>query len=299
MSCGLELAQTALRDAPASFQKRLLVISDGHPTVGDTMPHNLNQMVDRLVGEDVVTSVLGLGRAVNEKLLADVANRGSGIYQFVRNSVVLDDALAAETNDFKAAVARDLAVALQVPPGVVVEEGSVRRVRNLRPGTPRRFLLRLQLPEGGWTGDLLTARAQWAGGDRQLALSSSVGRGLGGARNWAVTVEDVRAKNSAAMTASLEEASKGNPEEGERQLTRQIEGLPALMAKAPDWVRKDLGAEQREMIRLRKIVQVEAPTSVEVRGNFLYQQFRFNNISNGNPAQITPVFLQDSNEELE
>ena len=300
IDCGLRMARTLLSDAPPRHQRRLLLISDGRATVGQANPEVLAGGVRELLADDVVTSALGVGRAVNEQLLARLANDGAGIYQFVRNSATLDEALAAESADLRAAVATHVQIDLTAANGATVEGSSVLEVPQLRPGTPRRFLIRVALP-AQWSGDLLTASARWqeAGGGAELALRSSVNRGPGGVRSWAVSVEDARAQNAQAMTGALARAAEGDRGQADRALVGRIESLPAFMASAPDWVKRDMGAEQREMLRIRDIVRVEAPTSVEVRGNYLYQQFRFNNIDNGNPAQVTPVTLEDANLELE
>jgi uncharacterized protein YegL len=301
IDCGLRLARTVLDDAPAPNQRRLLLISDGKPTVGKANPDVLRAQVKELLGADVVTSVLGVGRAVNGDLLANMANEGSGIYQFVRNSSALDTALAREAADLGAAVASGVTVDLTTASGASVDGPAQLVVAQLRPGTPRRFLVRVSLPEGAWSGDLLTATARWnsESGAASLSMRSPVQRGLAGVRSWAVTVEDARAQNSAAMTQALGDAEQGRRGEAEGALGARLEALPVLLASAPDWVRKDMGAEQREIIRIRDIVRVEAPSSPAVRGNFLYQQFRFNNIDNGNPSQVTPAVLENLEMELE
>ena len=300
IDCGLRTARTVLADAPARNQRRLLLISDGKPTVGQGDTDVLGAQVVELLGADVVTSVLGVGRAVNAKLLARLANDGSGIYQFVRNSSALDTALAKESADLGAAVATGVTIDLETAYGAKVDGPSQLTMAQLRPGTPRRFLVRVSVPEN-WSGDLLTARARWTtdSGPGTLSIRSSVQRGLAGVRSWAVTVEDARARNSEAMTLALGAAADGRRDEAVAALGSRLEALPPLLASAPDWVRRDMGAEQREMIRIRDIVRVEAPTSVEVRGNYLYQQFRFNNIDNGNPAQVTPVVLENPYDDLE
>src|SRR5690606_7480381 len=68
---------------------RVLLVSDGQPTVGEVEPDALISMVEAMRRRGLTLDALGVGEDFNEELLAALARAGDGTYAYLRNEAAL------------------------------------------------------------------------------------------------------------------------------------------------------------------------------------------------------------------
>lgn len=107
-------------DRPA----RVLLLSDGEPTAGDTSPAGLVTRARRAAEQGYVLSAVGIGLGFNEVLMAGLADAGTGNFHSLVEPGGLDSILTAEFDASRATVASSLAVELRPAPGVRVVEAA-------------------------------------------------------------------------------------------------------------------------------------------------------------------------------
>ena len=80
---GLQVGRAALLRTKSDFRaNRLLLLSDGQPTVGLTSNNALNNIVRTMKSEGISTTSLGVGADFNERLMQGFADLGGGSYGF-------------------------------------------------------------------------------------------------------------------------------------------------------------------------------------------------------------------------
>jgi Ca-activated chloride channel homolog len=99
---------------------RVLLISDGQPTVGITSVEGLASLAATARDQKISTSAFGLD--FNAGLMRDLASRGGGATAFLENTASLAGIFAAELKGASELVARDVKVTLTPAEGVTVEE---------------------------------------------------------------------------------------------------------------------------------------------------------------------------------
>ncbi len=83
---GLRVAQRELSKANGEYRvNRLLLMTDGQPTVGMTDNRSLTGLVGAIHRAGVTTTALGVGADFNETLMQRMADMGGGSYGFVRS----------------------------------------------------------------------------------------------------------------------------------------------------------------------------------------------------------------------
>jgi Ca-activated chloride channel family protein len=94
---GLALGYQQARAAydPGSVN-RVLLVSDGMPTIGPNDPYSLTIDTARALGEGITTSALGVGRDFDALLMDRVALEGGGNHHFVRDVAALPTVLTDE-----------------------------------------------------------------------------------------------------------------------------------------------------------------------------------------------------------
>lgn len=101
---------------------RVVLLSDGNPTVGIQDGGALGRLTAEMAADGVAVSVVGLGVDYNERLLEQLADMGGGSYDFVDDPTQLQQVFADELERTAATVARDLVVDLHVADGVEAVE---------------------------------------------------------------------------------------------------------------------------------------------------------------------------------
>ncbi len=86
----------ALAPAGVDGLRRVVVLSDGHANVGLHIPEAIAIDVHAAAGDGVTTSTIGLGRGIDEHLLAAIAEAGGGSFTFVETPEQLEGLFETE-----------------------------------------------------------------------------------------------------------------------------------------------------------------------------------------------------------
>ncbi|MBL8604047.1 MAG: VWA domain-containing protein [Myxococcales bacterium] len=118
-----EAAEAVLRVMVPGATRRVLLLTDGYPSRGETGPEVLQSRVAEGASRGVETSVIGLGDGIDEKLCALLAGAGGGRFHYVRDELAIGELVAAEVEGGKSVVAND--VRLSVSLGMAVERAEL------------------------------------------------------------------------------------------------------------------------------------------------------------------------------
>lgn len=156
LSGGLEAGWHALRSAQGA--RRLVLVSDGQPTVGLTTQGQFSGLVGRVHDDAITVTALGVGADIDGALMQVVAERGGGMYGYLRDAGALEEILGREVDAARRAIARNVVLELDASdfhslevPGRSLEyrDGAHRLyLADLRPQTPTRVLMRLVSRDG-------------------------------------------------------------------------------------------------------------------------------------------------------
>ena len=158
ISGALEAGHAQLQPWANEYQvSRVVLLSDGQPTVGRTSTTELAQLAAAARERKISTSAFGVGLDFSAEVMRELASRGGGGFTFVENAANLGPAFARELGDASQLLARDVAVELELPPGVSLEDvpghtfsrrgGGVVEVPiyDFGPGQSAQLLLRLKV----------------------------------------------------------------------------------------------------------------------------------------------------------
>ncbi|MCO5169869.1 MAG: VWA domain-containing protein [Planctomycetes bacterium] len=234
IAAGLEAGRAGLRalGARPGRTARLLLLSDGAPTVGETSPAALTRAAAALRQDGVALSSVGLGVDYGEALMAAMADAGGGEFHHVDGPGALAKVYAAELEALRAVALRGARLRLLPAEGVEVlsvtawgveRQGGEARVSlgDLSHGRGLKVVARLKVPAGAQVQDVVRARLEGAGDAGDVALETarlSVGLTADArlARESAVP-EVERDLRQAAVAARLQEARAAAARgEGER-----------------------------------------------------------------------------------
>lgn len=113
-----EASEAVLRVMAPGVVRRVLVLTDGFPSRGDTQRDALKARVAEGRSRGVETSVVGLGDGIDESLCADLAESGEGRFHYVRDEGGLGDVVVGEVEGAKSLAARDVSILLTLTPRV-------------------------------------------------------------------------------------------------------------------------------------------------------------------------------------
>jgi Ca-activated chloride channel family protein len=120
---GLMAGKAQLDVARSDFTvNRLLLLSDGQPTVGVTSERGLVNIASKLRAAGTTVTALGVGADFNEDLMQRLADTGGGSYGFIRDA---ESTVALFEKDLQQAgtmVARGVTLSFTVPDGVEFRE---------------------------------------------------------------------------------------------------------------------------------------------------------------------------------
>lgn len=132
LSAGLEAAGRALIEARGL--PRIVLISDGQPTAGLTGEAALEGLAETIHRQGIAVTALGVGLDFNSTLLQRLADRGGGLYGFLESAEHLDEVLALELGQARAAHAQQVSLVLTPAPGVTIVDVPGRLVSPRGPG---------------------------------------------------------------------------------------------------------------------------------------------------------------------
>ncbi|MER2560842.1 MAG: VWA domain-containing protein [Myxococcaceae bacterium] len=131
---GLMAGKAQLDIARTDFTvNRLLLLSDGQPTVGVTSERGLLNIASRLRAAGTTVTSLGVGADFNEDLMQRLADVGGGSYGFIRDAQSTVALFEKDLQQAGTMVARDVTLKFDLPPGLELREvfgRSVSRAGN-------------------------------------------------------------------------------------------------------------------------------------------------------------------------
>lgn len=99
---------------------RVVLISDGLPTAGDTSTEGLVSRARRALTDEYVLSAVGVGEDFNEHLMTSIADAGTGNFYYLESGTQLASVFADEFESSREQIAGGLKVHLTPGPGVRV-----------------------------------------------------------------------------------------------------------------------------------------------------------------------------------
>jgi Ca-activated chloride channel family protein len=158
ISCGLDVAvgQLAGRDA---MVKRLVLLSDGEPTVGAKEPRQFQALAERARDAGVSIRAVGVDVDYNERVMSAIARGSNGRHTFVDNPGELYRIFEDEERALRETVAMGAELSVELAPGVelleVFDRAFERVGSNLRVplgtfgmGEQKTVLVKVRVPEG-------------------------------------------------------------------------------------------------------------------------------------------------------
>ena len=116
---GLAAGQRQINKARNDFRvNRLLLLSDGQPTVGITSSNGLVNVVRRIREDGISVTSLGVGADFNEDLMQRLADVGGGSYGFISNATATAALFQKDLEQAGTMVAQGAALSFTLPAGV-------------------------------------------------------------------------------------------------------------------------------------------------------------------------------------
>lgn len=100
---------------------RVILVSDGEATVGNTSAHVFRQMARDYRSQGVSLSTIGVGLDYNEDVMASMADEGAGNYYFVDTPASAVAIFEAEMEQLAATVAKNTALLIAFGEGVTLQ----------------------------------------------------------------------------------------------------------------------------------------------------------------------------------
>ena len=123
ISAGLQSGQHQVNTARREYQvNRIILISDGQPTEGETDEERLKQVVKNIRAQGVTVSSLGVGTDFNEDLMQAFAEYGAGAYGFMEDAGKLATIFQKDLQQASTQVARNVELSFELPAGVMLGE---------------------------------------------------------------------------------------------------------------------------------------------------------------------------------
>ena len=144
ISCGLETAAAELRAAPIAagdHVTRIILLSDGETNHGVTDLPGLRAIAGRMRDRECSISTIGVDVDFDEKVMAALASESNGRHYFVANAAGLPAIFAQEFDSLVASVAQDAEVAIDLAPGVEVEQVFDRTFRREATANGQRIVI--------------------------------------------------------------------------------------------------------------------------------------------------------------
>jgi Ca-activated chloride channel family protein len=111
---GLQLAfDQVRRRQSAETQNRVILLSDGQPTVGVTDTEEILEMARGYAEEGIGVTTIGVGSSFNPTLMRTISELGDGNFYFVENEAAVEEVFIEELSYFVTAIATDLRVELR------------------------------------------------------------------------------------------------------------------------------------------------------------------------------------------
>lgn len=113
-----EASEAVLRVVLPNAVRRVLLLTDGYPSRGETQRDALRARVMEGHARGVETSIVGLGDGIDEGLCVALAEAGEGRFHYLREESALAEIVTAEIEGARALVATDVSLDVQLTPRV-------------------------------------------------------------------------------------------------------------------------------------------------------------------------------------
>jgi Ca-activated chloride channel family protein len=100
---------------------RVVLLSDGQATVGETRPEALKSMARSNLQRGVSLTTMGVGLDYNEDLMAGMADEGSGNYYFIDKAETVVSIFKSEFDGLAKTVAKNTSLVISLAEGVELE----------------------------------------------------------------------------------------------------------------------------------------------------------------------------------
>jgi len=115
---GLRQGFLLLGDVPASErQNRVIFLSDGNATAGDTSQADIMQMAKDRVARGIGLTTIGVGNDFDVALMRGLAEQGAGNFYFLEDPAAANEVFTQELDYFMQPIALDLQLTAQAGPG--------------------------------------------------------------------------------------------------------------------------------------------------------------------------------------
>ncbi len=97
-------------------EARVLLLSDGQPTAGETDPDAILTMSAAQNSDGIGLTTIGVGQSFNIELMRDLALQSDGNFYFVEDATAVNEVFTEELSYFTVPIARDVDIAVRVGP---------------------------------------------------------------------------------------------------------------------------------------------------------------------------------------
>lgn len=114
LSAGLrEGFDELLRNFDSDRERRVILLSDGQPTVGETSTPRIFSMAKTYLSEGLGLTTVGLGTSFNVELMRGLAEQGNGNFYFLEDSSAVREVFEEELSYFAVAIAEDVQISVE------------------------------------------------------------------------------------------------------------------------------------------------------------------------------------------
>ncbi|GMU61214.1 MAG: hypothetical protein AMXMBFR34_29770 [Myxococcaceae bacterium] len=229
ISAALAAAHEVLRGATGA--QRVVLVSDGQPTAGDTTPDGLARLADQLHAQGVTVTALGVGHDYDGPLMQRLAERGGGMYGYLASAAMLEEVLGKELSAARHATVRNVELELAVADGLLIADvpgrnlerrgsAAVVQLADLQPGMTTRAWVHLRASGvRAGTQPTLSATVRWRRLEADLVLHATVSapflaaddpRAAEASRDEAVFSQAVTALGTVKLAAATQAYERGD-----------------------------------------------------------------------------------------
>lgn len=116
---GVDQVKRYMRDETIN---RVILVSDGEATVGNTSPRVFRQMAQTYLSQGVSLTTIGVGLDYNEDVMAGMADEGAGNYYFIDAPASAVKMFETEMDSLARTVAKNTAILLSFGEGVTLQD---------------------------------------------------------------------------------------------------------------------------------------------------------------------------------
>jgi Ca-activated chloride channel family protein len=129
LGAGLETGVAVARGMRGAGVTRVVLLSDGVATIGDTNGDSLRRWGGMARGERISLTTIGMGEQIDFGLLEGLANDAGGAFHYVDRPAEVDRVFGRELSALTAIAARDAHVRVTLPPGATLVRSYDERTR--------------------------------------------------------------------------------------------------------------------------------------------------------------------------